>query len=136
MAPRRKGTTMTEPNLRLFTFGAAWGLPTAGPFGLKLEACLRMLDIPYTRVYENDNRKGPKRKSPWIEDGGARRGDSELILQHVEATRGKRLDCELSPVERARAHVMRGMLEERYHQVFEYELIVLEEGFAELRKLF
>ena len=122
--------------LRLVTFSPAWGLPTAGPFGLKLEACLRMLDVPYERVHEDDNRKGPKRKSPWIEDGDVRLGDSELVLEHVAATRGKRLDADLSPVERARAHVLRGMLEERYHQIFEYELIVLDEGFAELKKLF
>lgn len=122
--------------LRLFTFGGAWGLPTAGPFGLKLEACLRMLDVPYERVYEDDNRKGPKRKSPWIEDGDVRMGDTELILAHVEKTRSKRLDQDLSPVDAARAHVLRRMLEEHYHQVFEYELCVPEEGFAELRKMF
>jgi hypothetical protein len=38
--------------LQLYTFSPAWGLPTAGPFGLKLEACLRMLRIPYERRFE------------------------------------------------------------------------------------
>ena len=46
--------------LRVFTFPPAWDLPTSGPFGLKLEACLRMLDVPYERVFEGDSRKGPK----------------------------------------------------------------------------
>jgi hypothetical protein len=50
---------MNPPTMRLFTFAPAWGLPTAGPFGLKLEMCLRMLGVPYECVYENDNRKGP-----------------------------------------------------------------------------
>src|SRR5579864_4640087 len=88
--------TMPKSNLRVFTFPPAWGLPTAGPFGLKLEACLRMLDVPYERTYEGDNRKGPKRKSPWIEDGDVRIGDTELILDHVKRTRGKELDRELT----------------------------------------
>lgn len=48
---------MTKLTLRVFTFGPAWGLPTAGPFGLKLAGCLRMLRVPYARAYENDNRK-------------------------------------------------------------------------------
>jgi glutathione S-transferase len=122
-------------NLRLFTFGAAWGLPTAGPFGLKLEACLRMLDVPYERVFENDNRKGPKRKSPWIEDGDVRMGDTELILDHVARRYGKVVDRDLPAAERARALVLQRMLEEHYHQVFEYELCVLDEGFTELRKM-
>lgn len=136
--------------LRVFTFAPAWGLPTAGPFGLKLEACLRMLGVAYVPVYENDNRKGPKRKSPWIEDGRSaatplrqmsndrtvRMGDTECILDHLHETRGVTLDEGLSPVQRAESHVLRRMLEEHYHQVFEYELVVLDEGFVHLRKIF
>jgi len=121
--------------LRLFTFGAAWGLPTSGPFGLKLEMCLRMLGVPYERVFENDNRKGPKRKSPWIEDGPLCMGDTELILQHVHETRGKVLDAALSPEAAAKSLVLQRMLQEHYHQVFEYELVVLDEGFAHLRNI-
>ncbi len=121
--------------LKLFTFPASWGLPTVGPFGLKLEACLRMLGAPYERVFEGDSAKGPKRKSPWIEDGEPRIGDSELIIAHVERKLGRRLDPELSAADRARAHVLQRMLEEHYHQVFEYELLLRDEGFAELRKL-
>jgi glutathione S-transferase len=126
---------MNNPTLRLFTFNPAWGLPTAGPFGLKLEACLRMMAVPYERVYENDNRKGPKRKSPWIEDDGVHVGDTECILEHVHRTRGVQLDEALSPTERAQSHVLRRMLEEHYHQIFEYELGVLDEGFVHLRKI-
>jgi glutathione S-transferase len=94
-----------------------------------------MLGVPYERVFEGDSTKGPKRKSPWIEDGEVRLGDSELILSHVERGLGRRLDAGLSPAERARAHMLQRMLEEHYHQVFEYELLLRDEGFAELRKL-
>jgi glutathione S-transferase len=127
---------MDKATMRLFTFGPAWGLPTAGPFGLKLEMCLRMLNVPYERVSENDNRKGPKRKSPWIEDGGTRLGDTEWILDHISKTRGLDVDGRLSPADRAKSQVLRRMLEEHYHQVFEYELVVLDEGFSHLRKIF
>lgn len=123
-------------DLRVITFAPAWGLPTAGPFGLKLEACLRMLGIRYERAFENDNRKGPKRKSPWIEEGELRLGDTELIFAHLQRTRGVELDRDLSADQRAQSHVLRRMLEEHYHQIFEYELAVPDEGFAELRKMF
>ncbi|HEX7668644.1 MAG TPA: glutathione S-transferase family protein [Polyangiaceae bacterium] len=126
---------MNSPPLRLFTFDPAWGLPTCGPFGLKLEACLRLLGVPYEQVNESDNRKGPKRKSPWIEDGGARIGDTELILEHLKRTRGLDVDRALSPSERANGQILSRMLEEHYHQVFEYELLVLDEGFVHLRRL-
>jgi glutathione S-transferase len=127
---------MSGATIRLFTFAPAWGLPTAGPFGLKLEMCLRMLGAAYEPVYENDNRKGPKRKSPWIEDGDVRLGDTECILDHLHRTRGMDIDGILSPPERARSQILRKMLEEHYHQVFEYELVVLDEGFVHLRKIF
>jgi glutathione S-transferase len=122
-------------SLRVFTFGPGWGLPTTGPFGLKLEACLRMLGVPYERIYEGDVGKGPKRKSPWIEDDGVSVGDSELALEHVQRRHERWLDHDLSASDRSRAHVLRRMLEEHYHQVYEYELLVREEGLAELRRL-
>ncbi len=119
--------------LKLVTFAPGYGLPTSGPFGLKLEACLRMLDIPYERVYDGNIHKGPKRKSPWIEDGELRIGDSELILEHVARATGKQLDGELSAAQRADSHILRRMVEEHFHAVFEYELFARDEGFAGLR---
>src|SRR5688500_13658073 len=93
---------MNQP-VRVFTFGPAHGLPTGGPFGLKLEMALRMAGVPYERVIEDDHRKGPKRKSPWIEQGPTRMGDTELILAHL----GVDLDGHLDPVERARGLLLR-----------------------------
>jgi len=119
--------------MKMFTFPPAWGLPTTGPFGLKLAACLRLLDIPCEASYEVDVGKGPKRKSPWIEDGAVTLGDTELILDHVRRTTGKELDGTLSPADRARSHVLQRMLEEHYHQVFEYELVVNDDGFAHFK---
>lgn len=127
---------MTDTSkLRVVTFSPAWGLPTSGPFGLKLEVCLRMLDVPYERAFEDNPRKGPKRKSPWIEDGELRMGDTEMILAHLERTRGVALDRDLDAATRARAHAVRRMLEEHFHQVFEYELILTDEGLATVRDL-
>lgn len=122
---------MSDP-LRVFTFSAGWGLPTTGPFGLKLEACLRMAGVPYERVYQDDNRKGPKRKSPWIEQGGVRMGDTELILAHL----GIDPDAALTPAQRAQSHVIRRTIEEHFHAVMEYELFVDDAGWAHTLKLF
>lgn len=121
--------------LQICTFSPAWGLPTAGPFGLKLEACLRMLGIPYERRFENDVRKGPKRKSPWVVDGDIRMGDTELILSYLEKKHGRALDTNLRAVAKARSHVIRRTLEEHFHQAFEYELVCSDEGTAVLRQM-
>ena len=38
----------------------AWGLPSIGPFCLKLEAHLRMIEVPYRSVVDATPFKGPK----------------------------------------------------------------------------
>jgi glutathione S-transferase len=116
---------MTQ-SLRVFTFGPQWGLPTAGPFGLKLEMCLRMANTAYERVIEDDLRKGPKRKSPWIEQGELRMGDTALILAHL----GLDLDAGLTARERGQGLALRRLLEEHWHQVLEYELFIHPAGRA------
>jgi len=121
--------TLGTPPLRVRTFGPGWGLPTVGPFGLKLIACLSMLGVPYELAHEDDARKGPKRKSPWIVDGDTRLGDTEMILRHLETTRGVRHDADLDPARTAKGHAIRRLLEEHFHQVF-------DDGFALLREVF
>jgi hypothetical protein len=111
---------------RLYTFGPMWGLPTCGPFGLKLETCFRMAGVEYERVVENDLRKGPQRKSPWIEHEGRRIGDSAVILRHL----GIDLEAGLTPRQRAEGLALRRLLEEHWHQVLEYELFVEPRGRA------
>ena len=49
------------PELRVFTFSPGWGLPTVGPFALKLLAWLELCGIPYEQVVEDNTTKGPKK---------------------------------------------------------------------------
>ena len=55
-----------EP-LVVFTFAPAWGLPSTGPFALKLLAWLDHNGIDYRQEIENRSDRGPMGKSPWIE---------------------------------------------------------------------
>ncbi len=66
--------------IRVFTFAPDWGLPTVGPFALKLLAWLELAGVPYVQVVEPNPRKGPKGKNPWIELDGEPIGDSEVII--------------------------------------------------------
>ena len=51
-------------SLRVFTFAPEWGLPTVGPFALKLLAWLELAGIPYEQVVDGNPRKGPNGKNP------------------------------------------------------------------------
>lgn len=115
-------------SLRVFVFSPNFGLPTSGPFALKLEAWLRMAGIDYERVYEDNPSKGPKGKNPWIELDDEEMGDTELIIEHLSNRHQVDLDAHLSTRQSAIALVIRRMVEEHLHQVLEWELFVHDAG--------
>lgn len=119
-----------DEKIRLFGYCTGWGVPfeTAAPFPLKLATWLRMAEIPYEFVVENDASKGPKGKSPWIELGDLRMGDSTLIIQHLSERAGVDLDAHLDGPARALALAVQRMVEEHYHQCFEHQLFLGERG--------
>lgn len=116
--------------LRVFTFSADWGLPSTGPFALKLLAWLGLAGIPYEQVFEDDHRKGPKGKNPWIELNGERIGDTEIIIELLGRKHGVDLDGGLGAAESAIGHAWRRTFEEHFHQVLEWELFVHPAGAA------
>jgi glutathione S-transferase len=105
---------MEEPMITLFAFGPAFGLPDPSPFVMKTEVQLKMAGAPY-RFERGGPQAGPKGKIPFIEDDGARIGDSTFIRAHIEKTRGVDLDHRLSIEERARAWAIERMLEDHLY---------------------
>lgn len=126
----------SAPKLRVFTFSPDWGLPTNGPFALKLLAWLELAGIPYEQVLENNSSKGPKGKSPWIELDGERMGDSELIIERLGRLHGVDLDEGLTPEQRAIGLAWRRTFEEHFHQVLEWELLIHPAGATYMREFF
>jgi glutathione S-transferase len=121
------------PILRVFTFSPAWGLPSGGPFAIKLLAWLELAGIPYDQIIEDNPRKGPKGKNPWIELDGERIGDSELIIELLSRRFGIDLDAGLSNEQKAVGLAWRRTFEEHFHQVLEWELFEHEAGATYLR---
>jgi glutathione S-transferase len=112
--------------LRMYTFAGASGLPTTGPFSLKLAMALRMAQIPFEFHVDPDMKKSPKRKIPWVERGDVKMADSGLILSWL----GVDLERGLTARQRAEGSALRALAEERWHQVLEYELLVDPIGLA------
>ena len=78
--------------LRVFTFTPDCGLPSAGPFAIKLLAWLELAGIPHEQVIE-DNPRGPKGKNLWLELDGEPIGDTELIIDLLSKRYGADLDA-------------------------------------------
>ena len=121
------------PALRVFTFSADFGLPAGGPFDLKLLAWLNLAGIPYEQVFQDDPRKGPKGKNPWIELDGERIGDTEVIINRLGKQFGVDLDQDLTAEQRALGHAWRRTFEEHFHQVLEWELFLHPAGAAYMK---
>ncbi|MFW6077727.1 MAG: glutathione S-transferase family protein [Hyphomicrobiales bacterium] len=116
--------------VRVVTFSPDWGLPSAGPFAVKLLAWLELAGIPYEQVIEDDPRKGPKKKNPWIEVDGELIGDTEVIIDLLSQRHKVDMDDGLSPEQRAVGYAWRRAFEEHFHQVLEWELFVHPAGAA------
>ena len=123
-----------EP-LRVFTFAPAWGLPTTGPFALKLLAWLDHHGIPYQQEIENRPDRGPMGKSPWIEQGTLRMGDSDAIIRHLAARQGLPDPTRCDTAAEAGNLGLRTAFEERFHQILEWELFMHPEGRREMRAM-
>jgi len=94
-----------------------------------------MAEIPFDFVVANDPSKGPKGKSPWIEYGATRLGDSTLIIEYLTERFGIDLDAHIDAGQRALALSVQRMLEEHYHQCFEHQLFFGRDSAERLREL-
>jgi len=70
--------------LTLVTLAPAFGMRNVSPFCLKSEMLLKQLEIPFTLEMENDPRKAPKGKLPFLRIGDVALADSELIAEYLD----------------------------------------------------
>ena len=75
MIPRTMVTNAAVAPVVVVQFPDLWGR-NVSPFGLKLEAWLRLADIPYTVEPSTSLGKAPKGKLPYIRDEGRLIGDT------------------------------------------------------------
>ena len=111
----------------------AWGLASISPFCLKLEAWLRLADLPFESVVDATPFGGPKRKLPWIEHEGRKIGDSGFIIEYLARRFGRDLDARLSPSERAIAHALRRLVEENLYWVLVHDRWIVEDNWRGFR---
>lgn len=130
---KQGGVAMAE--LKVFTFSPAWGLPSSGPFALKLLKWLDLAGIPFSQVIEDVPNKGPKGKNPWVELDGERIGDTEIIIDLLAKRSGFDIDAGLTPAQRGVSHATRRMVEEHFHMILEWELFVHPAGVVGARKI-
>ncbi|KAJ7388674.1 hypothetical protein OS493_036390 [Desmophyllum pertusum] len=109
-----KNKRPTKPGTVLLHQFAPFELAVSdSPPCIKLEAFLRMSKIPYENDYNVKFSK--KVKMPWIEFNGQEIADSNFCgIQFLKIEFQVDIDCHLSATEKAIAHSVRTMLEEKH----------------------
>lgn len=122
--------------ITLYQFPAAFGLPNASPFCMKLELYLRMAGLPYRNRYTLNLQRAPKGKLPWIDDDGTAVADSGLIIDYLKGKFGDPLDGDLSPLQRAHALAITRLLEEHLYWVVLHDRWIASPGWEMTRQAF
>ena len=122
--------------ITLVQFPSLFGVPNPSPFCMKVEIQLKMAGLPYTGEISPDPRKGPKGKLPMIRDGDVTIGDSAMIQHYLETRYGLDLDTGLDQRERAVAHGMARMCEERLYWCLVYSRWIEPENWVKIREAF
>ncbi len=119
--------------ITLYQAPRAWRSANVSPFCTKLEAYLRMAEIPY-QVAAGDPRRAPKGKVPYIRHQGELIADSSLIIARLKRDLGDPLDGRLTPGEHALGRVIQRTLEEGTYWVGMYNRWVVDKNFEEVKK--
>jgi glutathione S-transferase len=122
--------------IKLFQFAPAFGLPNASPFCMKMETYLRMAGLPFELVNSGDVFKAPKRKLPYIDDGGTLVADTSFVIEHLKARHGDSLDAALSPQQRALAIAFQRLIEENLYWAVVHTRWVDDAGWVKTREAF
>ncbi|MAR90110.1 MAG: glutathione S-transferase family protein [Pseudomonadota bacterium] len=120
-------------NITVYQFSRAWGLPNPSPFCMKLEGYLKLGGLPYRIVEQNDPRKGPKQKIPYVKINGQVMGDSEQIYEYLHSHQMLDLDQPLDQVTRAVHHAMRSMCDESLYFVMVYSRWMDDDNWDQVR---
>jgi glutathione S-transferase len=122
---------MTE--LTAYHLPGDWGLVSVSPFCLKLDAFLRIADIPHLSVTVAAPFAGPKKKAPWIEHEQRKIGDSSFIIEYLIEKFGVDPNAHLTPAERGQAVAMQRLVEENLYWAMVYDRWVRDENWPILK---
>ncbi|MFV8752249.1 Tom37 metaxin N-terminal-like domain-containing protein [Nannocystaceae bacterium ST9] len=118
--------------LTLHGFGSYDDQLDVSPFVWKLEAWLRLAELPH-RKQLGDVLKAPRGKLPFIELEGRRIADSQDVIDHLQREGLADLDGWLTPRQRATATALRSMIEEDLYFFVLHSRWVRAEAWAEYR---
>lgn len=121
-------------HITLYQFSPYWGLPNISPFCMKLEGYLKLGGLEYTVKVQNDPRKAPKKKIPYVKIDAQLIGDSEHVYDYLKSQNLIDLDSDLTDQERAIHHAMGVMCDNSLYFALIYNRWVDEVNWERFRE--
>lgn len=101
---------------------------------MKLEGYLKLSGLPYQTKDQNDPRKGPKKKLPYVKIEKQVMGDSEHVYEYLHANHLIDLDAHLDDLTKSIHHGLRVMCDEGLYFVLLYSRWMDEENWDTVRE--
>ena len=120
--------------IELHQYPGSWGLPSSSPFCIKVETYLRITNIPYKIIWENNPGRGPKGKMPFIQDGEEIISDSSFIIEYLQKNYTPDLDAGMSEEQQAIMLAFQRLIEESLYWVLLYSRWGDEGGWYQIKK--
>lgn len=120
-------------DLKVYHLPGGWGLRSVSPFCLKLDAVLKMMELPHQSITAPTPFGGPKKKAPWIEHEGRKIGDSSFIIAYLIERFGKDPDAALTLAQRGQAVAVLRLVEENLYWALVYDRWVRPENWPILK---
>ena len=127
--------------ISLYSFGSNFGVMDPSPFVVKVDAFLKMAELPYEVVEGAQNlKKSPKGKLPFIAIKQQAEelviADSQHIIDHLTQSYAITLDNFLTKEQQAQAYLLTKSLDENLYWCLVYSRWVLEETWPVANKAF
>lgn len=119
----------------LVQYPSHWELPNLSPFCFKLEVWMQMVGIEYQVKREQDPRKAPKGKLPYLIDGDRKIPDSSHIIQYLEERYEVNPDANLVNVQRAESLAYQRLCEDHLYWALVYYRWIDPAGWEIMRPL-
>lgn len=124
---------MAEP-ITLFQFPKAYEGLSLSPFCTKVESFLILNDLEYRNEFIFNPSKAPYKKLPYIEDSdGSLIADSSFIIEHLDTSRSLKMDQHLSPINKAKGHLIKRTLEEGTYWILFYQRWAPKESWKQVK---
>lgn len=99
---------------------------------MKLEAFLRIADIPYQNCYLDNTEGSPTGRLPFIRDNGITVADSELVMDYLESKLKFKVDGHLSQQQSICHHGFHRVIDEHLYWALQYSRYLEPDNFKTL----